>query len=179
MTRPLRIFTWPNDSWYLKILAHVPHQFYALAPKERLDFFAPNCHLVASTEVKDLELDCILFQQAEQFLYDQYFLFSTAQRDLPKIYLEHFAPTNLSPSKKHFVNEKHVLVVHSSLKNALSWDAGSSSTRIIEHDIFSVDLDVDRFVREWCDAFAEACRLGGSRNTFTEGSANKFLQEAS
>ena len=115
--RRLKILTWPTHPRYLRSLAALPHDFYVMP----------------IPQVKRLKFDCILFQDAAQYLDDQFDWLTPAQRRLPKIYLEHEPPREHPVDSRHVVDDRDVLVVHVSAFNRQMWDNGNSPTRVIEH----------------------------------------------
>ena len=89
--------------------------------------------------VKDLQFDCILFQDDPQYLEDQYLYLSEAQRKLPRIYLEHDTPREHPTDMRHPVDDPQVLLVHVTHFNRLMWDNGNLTTRVIEHGVLVPD----------------------------------------
>ena len=90
---PLRIVTWHVHGNYLYYLAHAPHLFYLPVKEGRPAGYGgrsgtfdwpDNLIEVPADEVRDLDLDCVLFQSAQNYLEDQYEILSTEQRDLPR-----------------------------------------------------------------------------------------------
>jgi hypothetical protein len=140
----LRILTWHVHGNYLYYLAQVPHELYIpVKPGRpagyggRAGAFAwpDNVHEVPADEVKELELDLVLFQARQHYLEDQYALLSDAQRRLPRIYLEHDPPREHPTDTRHPVDDPDVLLVHVTHFNDLMWDSGRTPTRVIEHGV--------------------------------------------
>src|SRR4051812_22318220 len=101
MKRPLKILTWHVHGSYLLYLTQVPHEFYLPVDADRpvgyggrcgTNSWGPNVHEVPSAQVRDLDLDCIVYQWRDHFLKDQYEILTSAQRRLPRIYIEHDPP---------------------------------------------------------------------------------------
>jgi hypothetical protein len=82
-----------------------------------------------------MEFDCILFQHRDNYLVDQYDILSPAQRNLPRLYLEHDPPREHPTDTRHVVDDPNVLLVHVTAFNALMWDCGRTPTRVIEHGV--------------------------------------------
>jgi hypothetical protein len=146
--RRLKIFIWHVHGSYLYYLTQMPHDFYVPSkPDRKGDYAGRYGHLpwgsnvidVPVDEIKNLDLDCIIFQLPGQYLHDQFLLFSAEQQHLPKIYLEHDPPLGHPTNSKHFVNDPHVLVVHVSDFNRLMWDNGLSPTCVIGHGVMVPD----------------------------------------
>lgn len=142
--RPLRILTWHTHGSYLYYLTQVPHQFYVLSkPGRPPGYGGRSGHIPWGENVIDLpieyaaecEFDCILFQDDDQFLKDQYEYLTPAQRCLPRIYLEHDTPREHPTDMRHPVDDPNVLLVHVTPFNALMWDNGRTPTCVIEHGV--------------------------------------------
>ena len=85
--------------------------------------------------MKNHDFDCVLFQTNQNFLKDQYEILSPAQRELPKIYLEHDPPRQHPTDTKHIINEPDMTLVHVTHFNRLMWDNGQTPTVVIEHGV--------------------------------------------
>ena len=140
----LRILIWHVHGSYLYYLTQAPHLFYLPSSPERTgDLAGRYGHLpwgrnvidVPVQEVKNLELDCIIFQLPRQYLKDQYDILSDAQRKLPKIYLQHDPPYEHPTDAKHIVDDPNILLVHVTQFNQLMWDSGRTPTRVIDHGV--------------------------------------------
>jgi hypothetical protein len=90
---------------------------------------------VPAEEVRNLDFDCVLFQNRANYLTDQYEILSPAQRRLPRIYLEHDPPQQDPVNQRHFVDDPEILLVHVTHFNDLAWDSGRTPTRVIEHGV--------------------------------------------
>ena len=110
--RRLKILTWHTHGAYLHYLTRAPHEFYVLSKPGRPPGYGGRCgHIPWGENVHDLPveqaskqpLDCIVFQDDAQYLSDQHELLTSAQRRLPKIYLEH------DPPRQHVVDERRRL----------------------------------------------------------------------
>lgn len=154
MTRSLNILTWHIHGTYLSYMVHNPvHTFYLpIKPGRpegyggRIEGMPPNVHEVASEEVKDLPLDCVVFQSRKNYEVDQDEILSPSQQRLPRIYLEHDPPREHPTDTGHFVDDPEVLLVHVTGFNDLMWDSGRTPTRVIEHAV--VVPDAIRYIGE-------------------------------
>jgi glycosyltransferase involved in cell wall biosynthesis len=142
--RPLRILTWHVHGNYLYYLTQSPHRFFLpVKPGSeegysgRTDSFpwSDNVEEVEAGDVRDLELDCILFQSKRNYLEDQFEILSESQWQLPRIFLEHDPPRESPTNTRHTVDDPEVLLVHVTAFNELMWDSGRTPTRVIEHGV--------------------------------------------
>ncbi len=142
--RRLKILTWHTHGSYLYYLTRAPHDFYVLSKPDRPPGYGGRCgHMpwgdnlidLPVSEAKDVEFDCILFQDDAQYLNDQYLYLSEAQRRLPKIYLEHDPPRENPTETRHPVDDPNMLLVHVTPFNALMWDNGRTPTRVVKHGV--------------------------------------------
>jgi glycosyltransferase involved in cell wall biosynthesis len=140
----LRILTWHIHGSYLYYLTQAPHEFYLpVKPGKpegyggRLGGFAwgDNVHDIAAEEVRHQTFDCILFQSRRNYEIDQYEILSEAQRQLPRLYLEHDPPREHPTDTQHVVNDPDVILVHVTHFNNLMWDSGCTPTCVIEHGV--------------------------------------------
>ena len=140
----LKILTWHTHGSYLYYLTQAPHDFYVLSkPGHPPGYGGRHGHIpwgdnvidMPVSQVKNHEFDCILFQDDDQYLKDQYAYLSEAQRRLPKIYLEHDTPREHPTDMLHPVDDPNILLVHVTAFNALMWNNGRTPTRIIEHGV--------------------------------------------
>jgi hypothetical protein len=142
--RPLKILTWHTHGSYLYYLTQAPHNFYVLSKAGRPPGYGGRCgHIPWGNNVIDMPVeqasrctfDCILYQDDDQYLTDQYEFLSPAQRKLPRIYLEHDTPREHPTDMRHPVDDPDVLLVHVTHFNQLMWDNGRTPTRVIEHGV--------------------------------------------
>lgn len=142
--RPLNILTWHTHGSYLYYLTQVPHRFYVLSKPGRPAGYGGRCgHIPWGDNVFDMpvaeaarhEFDCIIFQDDDQYLKDQYEFLTPAQRALPRIYIEHDTPREHPTDMPHPVNDENVLLVHVTPFNQLMWSSGRTPTRVIEHGV--------------------------------------------
>lgn len=142
--RRLRVLTWHTHGSYLHYLTHAPHEFFVVSKPGRPPGYAgvtghlpwgPNVHDLPASEVRNTQLDCVLFQDDAQYLVDRHELLTNAQQKLPKIYLEHDPPRRSPTDERHPADARDVLVVHVTSFNALMWRHDRSPTRVIEHGV--------------------------------------------
>lgn len=140
----LRIFTWHVHGNYLYYLSQCPHDFYVPVKPDhpegyggRLPGFPwpDNLHDVPAEQVQDLEFDCVLFQSRRNWQVDQHEVLSEAQRQLPRLYLEHDPPLQHPTDTRHPMDDPAVTVVHVTDYNRLMWDCGTAPTCTIDHGV--------------------------------------------
>jgi len=141
----LKIFTWHIHGSYLFYLSHIPHDiylpkkevsengYYGITPSYK---WPSNVHEIPFDEVKNHQFDVILYQSHQNYLKDQFDVLTEAQRNLPKIYLEHDPPREHPTDTVHPVNDQGTLVVHVTDFNRLMWDCRQSPTAVIDHGVF-------------------------------------------
>jgi hypothetical protein len=139
----LRILTWHVHGNYLYYLAQTPHEFYLPVGRAEHGYggrapgfpWPDNVHDVSVDQVRDLEIDCIIFQSAQHYLKGQYELLSDRQRQAAQIYLEHDPPQQHPTNTRHIVNDPDAILVHVTHFNDLMWDSGRTPTRVVEHGV--------------------------------------------
>ena len=108
--RPLRVFTWHVHGNYLYYLSQANAEFYLPVKPDRSNPyggrgttfpFGANVHEVPVKAVRELSLDCLLFQSHRNYLEDQYEVLSESQRRLPRIFLEHDPPRESPTDTRH------------------------------------------------------------------------------
>ena len=144
--RRLKILTWHTHGAYLYYLSQAPHDFYVLSKPGRPPGYGGRCgqlpwgdnvHDLPVEEARRQRLDLILFQDDPQYLEDQHRYLSSAQRRLPRIYLEHDPPREHPVDVRHIVTDREVLLVHCTAFNRLMWDNGDVPTRVVEHGVLA------------------------------------------
>jgi hypothetical protein len=139
-----KVLTWHIHGSYLYYLIQSPHEFYLPVRPDRSAGYGgaggdqpwgPNVHEVPAEEVKDLDLDVILFQSRQNYEVDQYEILSAEQRRLPRVYIEHDPPRESPTDTRHWVDDPSVLLVHCTPFNQLMWDNGPVPTRYIDHGV--------------------------------------------
>ncbi len=143
--KKLKVLTWHIHGSYLYYLTQTDCIFY-LPYKEgsseegyggRTASFpwGENVINVPPEKIKDLEIDCILFQSKKNYLEDQFEILTEVQRALPKIYLEHDPPRESPTNTKHVVDNPDILLVHVTYFNQLMWNNNRTPTKVIEHGV--------------------------------------------
>jgi hypothetical protein len=142
--RPLRVLTWHVHGNYLLYLSQARVEFYlpvrqggphGYGGRGHTFPFGPNVHDVPAEAVRDLELDCVLFQNRRNWEHDRFEVLSEAQRRLPRMLLEHDPPHGHPTDQRHWMDDPGTLLVHVTPFNALMWDVGRTPTRVIEHGV--------------------------------------------
>ncbi|MDF2431777.1 MAG: hypothetical protein JWP44_1408 [Mucilaginibacter sp.] len=140
----LKIFTWHIHGSYLYYLSQGNYKIYIPTKPEKTEGyygrgetfpFGDNVIEIPASEVKLHKFDCILFQTNQNYLVDQFEIFSEEQRSLPKIYLEHDPPRLHPTDTRHVVNDPSVTLVHVTHFNRLMWDNNETPTSVIEHGV--------------------------------------------
>jgi glycosyltransferase involved in cell wall biosynthesis len=140
----LRILTWHIHGSYLNTLARIDADWYLPVKEGRPEGYGgrgPTFDLpeyvreVPAEQVRNLELDLILYQSPKNYFEDQYEILSAQQRQLPRIYLEHNTPKLNAVATCHPIDDPHVLLVHVTHYNRLMWDNGQTPTMVIEHSV--------------------------------------------
>lgn len=140
-----KIFTWHIHGSYLYYLSQGPYTIYIPVTESRKEEgyygrgetfpFGDNVIEVPVDEVRNLDLDVIVFQTDANYLEHQYEILSEAQRSLPKIYIEHDPPWAHPANEKHIVDDPEMTLVHVTHYNRLMWDNNRTPTRVIEHGV--------------------------------------------
>ena len=143
-TRPLRILTWHIHGSYLYYLTQGRHRYFLPVKLDRAEGYggrsgsfpwSDRVHEVPADRVKELDLDCVVFQSRQNYLQDQYEILSERQQRLPRIYLEHDPPREHPTDTRHPVDDPEILLVHVTPFNDLMWDSGRTPTQVIEHGV--------------------------------------------
>lgn len=146
----LQILTWHVHGSYLSYFGQLPHTIFVPVKPGRPEGYGglcgargwpPNLREVAAADVKNLDLDAIVFQSPGPYLKDQYELLTSAQRALPQIYLEHDPPQRVPTDTPHVVDDPSVLLVHVTHFNALMWNNGQTPVRVVRHGV-SIPSDI-------------------------------------
>lgn len=141
---PLNILTWHTHGSYLYYLTQAPHNFYVVSKPGRPAGYSgrwghhpwgDNVFDMPVDEIRNHEFDCIIFQDDHQYLNDQFEYMTEAQRNLPRIYIEHDTPREHPTDMRHPVQDPNVLLVHVTHFNALMWENGNTPVRVIEHGV--------------------------------------------
>jgi glycosyltransferase involved in cell wall biosynthesis len=146
--RPLRVLTWHVHGNYMLYLSRARVEFYLpTRPGRPAGYggrgatfpFPDSVREVPAEEVRDLELDCVLFQSRSHYLTDRHEILSDAQKRLPHVYLEHDPPQEHPTNTRHPFDDPDGLLVHVTPFNELMWDNGRTPTRVIEHGVYVPD----------------------------------------
>jgi glycosyltransferase involved in cell wall biosynthesis len=142
--RRMKILIWHIHGGYLNALAQLDHDWYLpvklgrparyIGRGER-STLPKRMREVPAEQVRDLDLDLVIFQTPENYHEDQFEILSDTQRRLPQIYLEHNTPRPHPTDSRHPVDDPNVLLVHVTHYNRLMWDAGRTPTMVIEHSV--------------------------------------------
>ena len=142
--RPLRVLTWHIHGNYLLYLSQARVEFtLPVAPGGREGYggrgrtfpFGANVRDVPAEAIRDQDFDCILYQTRANYEVDGPAILSDAQRELPRIYLEHDPPQGHPTDTRHWFADPDGLLVHVTPFNALMWDSGATPTRVIDHGV--------------------------------------------
>ncbi len=144
--KKLKILTWHIHGSYLYYLSQGNFEIYLPTHEKKTEGyigrgatfpFGENVIEVPAGEVRNLPLDCVLFQTPANYLRHQHELLSEDQRALPRIYLEHDPPQQTPTNTRHVVDDADVTLVHVTHFNSLMWDCGKTPTRVIDHGVIA------------------------------------------
>ncbi|MGI4021834.1 MAG: glycosyltransferase [Janthinobacterium lividum] len=139
MNKRYKIFTWPIHQQYLFQLAQGDFDIYIPSGQNesfRKQFSAQKNVIETDFEaIKEVLLDCILFQDEQSYTTAQFEVLSDQQRRLPKIYLEHHPPKQHPTNAKHVVEDLDVQLIHVNHYNALMWDNNQVPVTVIENGV--------------------------------------------
>lgn len=144
MPRPLRILIWGIHGGYLNTLAHIPHEWRLPVKPGHPEGYGgmgrgllktDHVRDVPAEQVRELDLDLVVFQTPKNYLEDQFEILSPEQQKLPKIYLQHNVPKPHATDTRHPVDDPDVLLVHVTHYNRLMWDNNRTPTVVIEHSV--------------------------------------------
>jgi glycosyltransferase involved in cell wall biosynthesis len=146
--RKLNILVWQIHGSYLNTLvqgfAGTPHRFYLPTKPGKPEGYggrgptyswSPETIEVPAEEVRDLNLDLVIYQTEKNFARDAREILTPEQRALPAIYLEHNTPQGRINEMVHPVNDPGMLLVHVTHFNDLFWDCRETSTQVIDHAV--------------------------------------------
>jgi glycosyltransferase involved in cell wall biosynthesis len=139
MAERLRVLTWHVHGSYMQYLARAPHDFLLATgrgyPGRGADDWPANVQEVDAGDVADTDVDVVVFQSHRNWLEDQHEILSPAQREGPRIFVEHDPPRESPTDTRHPVDDPGVLVVHVTPFNDLMWDCGATPTTVIDHGV--------------------------------------------
>lgn len=141
--RPVRVLTWHVHGSYMKYLSRVRAEFFLPVKPGRPEGYggksfdpgATNMHEVGVDEVKDVEVDVVIFQSRKNYEVDQDEILTPEQKELPRIMLEHDPPREHPTDTKHYVDDPEVVIVHVTPFNKLMWDNGENVAVVIDHGV--------------------------------------------
>lgn len=149
---PIRILTWHVHGNYLYYLTQTDFEFYIPVTYQPQPGYmklpqgftwGSNVHVVLSSEVKNMDFDCIIFQSNfnlqnpdYNYLQDQFAILSKKQvENIPKIFIEHDPPRKNPTDTKHLLYNSTIPIVHVTFFNQLMWNSGTTPTTVIEHGV--------------------------------------------
>lgn len=147
--RRFRILTWPIHGSYFNTLSRLDHEWIlpvktgapaGYGGRGKADFPA-SIRDVPAANVRDADLDLVLFQSPVNLNEDANELLSPSQRRLPRMYLEHNTPFPDPVGSQHPFTDHRGLLIHVTRYNQLMWDNGQTPTRLIEHSV-AIDPEV-------------------------------------
>ena len=140
----MNVLVWQIHGSYLNTLVQAPHRFYLPTKPDKPEGYggrgptyswSPETVEVLAEEVRDLDLDLVIYQTPKNLFEDALEILSPEQRALPAIYLEHNTPQGRVNEMVHPVNDPGVLLVHVTHFNDLFWDCRETPTRVIDHAV--------------------------------------------
>ncbi len=140
----LKILIWHIHGSYLNTLARVDHDWYLPVKPDRGAGYGgrgpsfdlpPYMREVPAEEVRNLDLDLIVYQTPKNVDEDRYEILGPKQQRLPGIYLEHNTPKPDVVNQRHPIDDPNVLLVHVTHFNNVMWDNGRTPTMVIEHSV--------------------------------------------
>ncbi|HZC19906.1 MAG TPA: glycosyltransferase family 4 protein [Rubrobacteraceae bacterium] len=146
----LNILIWQIHGSYLNTLVQAPHRFYLPTRPGKPEGYggrgpsyawSPDTFEVAVEEVRDLDLDLVIYQTPRNLFEDAPEMLTPEQRALPAIYLEHNTPQGRVNEMVHPVDDPGVLLVHVTHFNELFWACRRTPTRVIDHAVMPVTTE--------------------------------------
>lgn len=144
-SRKLNVLVWHVHGAYLLYLSQSRHNFYVPSKPDRAADYAgrwghhpwgPNVIDVPVEKIKDLKLDCVIFQLPHQYERDRHLYLSEEQNRLPRVYVEHEPPHEHATEKRHYAaDDPGTMIVHVTHFNHLMWDNGRAPSAVIEHGV--------------------------------------------
>ena len=91
---------------------------------------------VGPEQLREEDVDVVVLQRVRDLELVREWLGREPGRDLPAVFLEHNAPDGAVPDTRHpLADRSDIPIAHVTHFNDLFWDAGTTSTRVIEHGI--------------------------------------------
>ena len=151
---PLTILVWHVHGSWLGTFVEGPHRYLlAVRPGSTRGRKRPTWPAsvieVTPAEARLEAIDVVVFQNPHEMNEAREYLGSrTIGRDVAAVYVEHNAPEGRINEMQHpLANRADVTIVHVTHFNALFWDTGTTSVRIVEHgvadpgDLYSGELE--------------------------------------
>lgn len=139
-----RVLTWHVHGAYLYYLSLTGHELIVPTKPGRPESYGgrsgaypwpANIVEVPFEEVRTMRFDCVLAQSRKNWEEDRFECLSEEQLRLPQLYLEHDPPCEHPTNTRHRVDDPNVVLVHVTPFNALMWDSGRSTVRVVEHGV--------------------------------------------
>ncbi|GAB3928474.1 glycosyltransferase [Larkinella terrae] len=129
----LTALTQAEHNWFLPVKPGKPEGYIGRGESSTMPEYVQE---VPAGEVRNLDLDLIIFQTPQNYRVDQFEILSPEQQQLPKIYLEHNTPEPHPAFSRHpAADDPGVTLVHVTHYNQLMWDNGTVPTCVIEHSV--------------------------------------------
>jgi Glycosyl transferases group 1 len=144
MPRRLRILTWHVHGNYLYNLSQIPHELYLVrdaagsmhrSGRRGTLPWGDNVHDAPVEQLAQMEFDVVIYQHRNAWQQDRLQLMSAAQRELPRIVIEHDPPQQHPTDTRHWLDDREALLVHVTPFNALMWDNDRVPVRVVEHGV--------------------------------------------
>lgn len=148
--RRLRILIWQIHGSYLNALSRIDHDWYVPIKPGRPEGYGgrgetfdmtDRVHEVPAEEVRNLDLDLIIYQTPKNYHQDGPEILNEEQRRLPALYLEHNTPQPDPVDTRHPIDDPTLLLVHVTHFNRLMWDNRRTPTMVIEHSV-AIDPEI-------------------------------------
>lgn len=149
------VLVWQIHGSYLNTLVQAfagkPYRFYLPTKPGKPEGYggrgptfpwSPETVEVPAEEVRDLDLDLVVYQSEKNIAEDAREILTEEQRALPAIFLEHNTPQGRINEMTHPVDDPGVLLVHVTHFNDLFWDGRRTPTRVVDHAVVPSGEDV-------------------------------------
>jgi hypothetical protein len=142
--RALRVLVWHAHESWLDAFVRGGHDYLLPALPEGGPWgggrsgreLPANVRDVPVPELADTDVDVVVLQRPEEHVLAGRWLRRTPGRDVPAVFVEHNAPRGPTPDTRHPMADRQDLwLVHVTHFNELMWDAGTTPTTVIEHDV--------------------------------------------
>lgn len=141
----LKILIWHIHGSYLNAIVRAEHDWYLPVKPGRQEGYLGHGETfdhpewvreVPAEQVRDLDLDLVIYQTPGNYFEDQYEILSPQQMaTVSRIYLEHNVPRPHAVDTRHPIDDPNVLLVHVTNFNRLMWNNGQTPTIVIEHSV--------------------------------------------